>query len=132
MGSFPTSKIPIIDFSREDLKPGSNLWLSTCQDVCNALAECGCFVAVYDKVPAELDNAIFDASTQLFGLPTEIKRKNLNSKPFHGYVGEMAAVPLHEGLGIDYVTDMEEAQNFTNLMWPDGNDHFWYIIYVIR
>ncbi|KAI3418995.1 uncharacterized protein J3R85_013503 [Psidium guajava] len=99
------------------------------EQVCHGLQEFGCFVALYDGVPTELDSAIFKAADELFSLPTEIKSQNVSDKPYHGYVGQVSLIPLHEGLGIDNVTDPEEVGRFTKLMWPDGNDHFRTVAY---
>ncbi|XP_010463426.1 PREDICTED: probable 2-oxoglutarate-dependent dioxygenase AOP1 [Camelina sativa] len=120
-----TTKVPILDFTREqDLKPRTSAWRSISRAACEALEEYGCFVAVYDGVTQQLDNSVFAAAKDLFDLPTETKMKNVNEKPYHGYVGQMPIIPLHEGLGIDYVTNKEDAKKFTNLMWPQGNDQF--------
>ncbi|EOA39118.1 hypothetical protein CARUB_v10011908mg [Capsella rubella] len=120
-----TSKVPILDFtSQQDLKPNTSAWRSISREACEALEEYGCFVAVYDGVTQKLEDNVFAAAKDLFHLPTETKMKNVNEKPYHGYVGQMPIIPLHEGLGIDYVTNKEDAQRFTNLMWPQGNDQF--------
>ncbi|XAR50597.1 hypothetical protein NMG60_11004958 [Bertholletia excelsa] len=125
MGSVIMPKqLLVLDFTKESLKPGSRAWSSACNDIKRALEEHGCFVALYDKVSSELHKAIFRAADELFELPTETKVQNINEKPYHGYVGQMSIVPLHEGLGIDYATTPEGAQSFTKLMWPNGNDSF--------
>lgn len=128
MGSFTASKLIVVDFTEEDLKPGSSSWSSACKDIRRALEIHGCFVALYDKISPQLHKAIFQAADELFDLPTEVKIQNINEKPYHGYVGQMPIVPLHEGLGIDYATTLEGAQSFTKLMWPNGNDSFWYVL----
>ncbi|CAK9137917.1 unnamed protein product [Ilex paraguariensis] len=124
MGSLTLPKLLVVDFTKENLKPGSNSWSSACTNIRTALEDHGCFIALYDKVSAELHKAIFHAADELFDLPTEIKVQNINEKPYHGYVGQMSYVPLHEGLGIDYSTTLEGVASFTKLMWPSGNDSF--------
>ncbi|VVB00409.1 unnamed protein product [Arabis nemorensis] len=125
MESILKSKVPILDLtSHQDLKPNTSTWRSISKEACEALEEYGCFVAMYDGVRQQLDDSAFAAAKELFDLPTETKRKNVNEKPYHGYVGQMPVIPLHEGLGIDYVTNKEDAQRFTQLMWPQGNHHF--------
>lgn len=126
MGSHSSAKIPVVDFSKENLNPGSSSWSATCKDVLLALEEFGCFIAVYDKVPSELQNKLFSALEELFNLPTETKMQNAHNKPYHGYVGQHSRLPLHESIGIDDATTLEGMQSFANLMWPAGNDHFWY------
>lgn len=117
------SKLLIVDFAK--LNPAASSWTSTCQDIRQSLENHGCFIALYNKVSTELDKAIFQAADELFDLPTDTKIQNMNDKPYHGYVGQIPFVPLHEGLGIDYATTEEGVSNFTNLMWPKGNDSFW-------
>ncbi|KAL1221979.1 Deoxypodophyllotoxin synthase [Cardamine amara subsp. amara] len=126
MGSIlKTTKVPILDFtSQQDLKLNTSTWRSISREACEALEEYGCFVVVYDGVTQELDDSVFAAAEELFDLPTETKKKNINEKPYHGYVGQMPVIPLHEGLGIDYVTNKEDAHRFSRLMWPQGNDPF--------
>ncbi|RVW28963.1 putative 2-oxoglutarate-dependent dioxygenase AOP1.2 [Vitis vinifera] len=124
MGSHSSAKIPVVDFSKENLNPGSSSWSATCKDVLLALEEFGCFIAVYDKVPSELQNKLFSALEELFNLPTETKMQNAHNKPYHGYVGQHSQLPLHESIGIDNATTLEGIQSFANLMWPAGNDHF--------
>ncbi|KAK4842920.1 hypothetical protein QYF36_001607 [Acer negundo] len=50
--------------------------------------------------------------------------KNVNPKPAHGYMGKISVLPLYEGMGIEYPTNIEECENFTKLMWPQENDRF--------
>ncbi|CAN8321605.1 unnamed protein product [Cochlearia groenlandica] len=126
MVSILKSNVPILDLtSKQNIKPNtSSSWCSIAKEACKALEEYGCFVAVYDGVKHELDGSAFAAAKELFDLPVETKMKNVNEKPYHGYVGQMPIIPLHEGLGVDYVTNKEDAQRFTNLMWPQGNQKF--------
>lgn len=128
MGSLSLLKLPVVNLSKENLKPRTSSWLTTSRRITEALEEFGCFVAVYDEAPLELHRAIFSAAEELFDLPTEIKQKNISEKPYYGYVGHQPFIPsIYEGMGIDYANTMEGTQDFTNLMWPQGNDNFWYI-----
>ncbi|KAL5749383.1 hypothetical protein ACOSP7_023986 [Xanthoceras sorbifolium] len=87
--------------------------------------EYGSFVAVYDKLLAsDFRKKVFDALEELFDLPQETKMKNVNPKPAHGYMGKISVLPLHEGMGIAYTTNLEECEKFTELMWPQGNHQF--------
>ncbi|KAG2723017.1 hypothetical protein I3843_02G131300 [Carya illinoinensis] len=124
MSSETLPKVPIIDFSNDKLKPGTNFWSSTCKDVRRALEEYGSFIAVYDKVTKVLEKAIHDAGKEFFDLPIETKVKNTPERTYHGYVGDIPVIPLHESTGIDNATTLEGTQKFTNLMWPNGNEHF--------
>ncbi|KAK0596815.1 hypothetical protein LWI29_019315 [Acer saccharum] len=114
-------KLPVIDFSKEDLKPGTQTWFSTCKEICQALEKHGCFIVECKDVSLDLHNKIFDAAKELHDLPIDVKRKNFSDKPYRGY---FSASSVHESLGIDNVIALESTKNFTNLMWPQGNDLF--------
>ncbi|CAK9146217.1 unnamed protein product [Ilex paraguariensis] len=124
MASQTLPNLPIIDFTMENLKPGTNSWLSARNDVRRALEEYGSFIALYDKVSSELKNGVFDAVKELFDLPKETKSQNVSDKVYHGYVGQLAHIPIHESLSIGDANTLEGVQSFTNLMWPSGNDNF--------
>ncbi|KAI4325275.1 hypothetical protein MLD38_030689 [Melastoma candidum] len=129
MGSLGSSKIPVIDFTRPDLKQGTDIWFSTTAEVCAALSEIGCFLALFDRVPPNIYELIFREADNLFDLPVEVKVKNVSDKPYHGYVGQMAKFPLHEGIGVDYATEVDRVREFTQLMWPKGNNNFSEVVY---
>ncbi|XP_059644765.1 probable 2-oxoglutarate-dependent dioxygenase AOP1 [Cornus florida] len=124
MGSLTVHKLPIIDFTKENLKPGTSSWLTARHAVTHALEEYGCFIAIYDKISSELHDAVFRSLEQLFDLPTATKVQNKSSKPLYGYVGQIPIIPLYESLGIDYPNTPQGIQSFTNVMWPHGNDAF--------
>ncbi|KAG2727626.1 hypothetical protein I3760_01G166100 [Carya illinoinensis] len=114
------TKIPTIDFSNENLKPGTSSWLSVRKDVCSALEEYGCFVAeLGNKFPLELHNTMFATAEELFDFPTETKMKLTSEQVFHGYV---ANPPVRERMMINNATSPEETQKLTNVFWPNGND----------
>lgn len=77
MGSETLPKLPTINFSEQNLSPGTNSWFSTCIEVQHALEEYGRFVAVFDEVTLEIHNAIFRTLKELFDLPTETKIQTL-------------------------------------------------------
>lgn len=128
MGSETPLKLPVIDFSELELKPGTPQWNLVKAQVQKALEEYGCFEASFNKVPLELRKVIFGAVEELFDLPLQTKLRNYSKKPFHGYVGQYPMVPLYESMGIDDAPVPEKAEHFTNLLWPEGNASFWYII----
>ncbi|KAM3699893.1 hypothetical protein ACJW31_05G059800 [Castanea mollissima] len=127
-------RLPIIDFSIEDLKPGTSSWLSTRNKVQSALEEYGCFEAVYDKIISlELHNEIFGSAKELLDLPTEVKAKSSSYISYFGYTGEEPDRPLFQSLGINHASTLEGPHSFTNLtqtftnqMWPAGNSQFCY------
>ncbi|KAL5824964.1 hypothetical protein ACOSQ3_021027 [Xanthoceras sorbifolium] len=124
MGSETLPKLPVLDFSKAELKPGTTYWLKTCNDVRQALEEYGCFIIECNTVSSEFRSEVFGALMELFDLPTETKMKNIYEKPLNGYVGQIPKLPLHESLGIDNATSLEATQSFTNIMWSDGNHTF--------
>ncbi|KAL2338109.1 hypothetical protein Fmac_012555 [Flemingia macrophylla] len=124
MGSQTVSEVPVVDFTQDELKPGSAKWASACQVIRSALEDHGCFYALCDKVPIELHNSVFTLMEQLFDLPLETKMQKISDKPYHGYYGQNAHVPLYESLGINDPLTKEGVQEFTNLMWPAGYDLF--------
>ncbi|XP_027935258.1 2-oxoglutarate-dependent dioxygenase AOP3-like [Vigna unguiculata] len=117
--------IPVLDFSMEDSKPGSDSWLERCRSVRQALEEHGCFVAVYDKACEELENGVFCSMKELFDLSHETKQRNTyEGSPLKGYVGQLPQIPLHQSMGIDEGTTLEGIQSFAHKMWPKGNHQF--------
>lgn len=117
-------QLPIIDFTQQNLNPGTNSWSITTQKVKQALEEYGCFLAVHDEVCSDLINGVYPLWKELFDLPTEIKSKNVVDYPFPGYSGKRPEFPLYEALSITKPASIEAFQKFTTLMWPSGNDHF--------
>ena len=128
MASETACQVPVVDFTDEKLKPGTQTWASACQVIRGALEDHGCFYALCDKVPMELYNSVFALMEELFDLPLETKMQKTSEKPFHGYYGQYESVPLYESLGIDDPLTMEAVQKFTKFMWPEGYDHFWYCL----
>ncbi|XP_059311110.1 probable 2-oxoglutarate-dependent dioxygenase AOP1 [Lycium ferocissimum] len=123
MGSLTVShKLPIIDFTKENLEPGTNSWSKTRKEAVCALEEYGCFVALYDQISLKIHNDVFQSLGKLFDLPTQTKVQNKSSKPLYGYVGQIPFIPLYESMGIDNANTLEGIQNFTNFMWPNGNN----------
>ncbi|GMP62034.1 hypothetical protein CsSME_00024289 [Camellia sinensis var. sinensis] len=119
-----SAKLPTVEFTGENLKPGKSSWIATCHEVRRALEEYGCFVAVYERVDLELDEAIFSELEELFDLPTETKVQNTSDVPYFGYVGQLPDIPLYESMGISDPQTLQGTQTFTKLMWPAGNDKF--------
>ncbi|KAJ1385192.1 Oxoglutarate/iron-dependent dioxygenase [Sesbania bispinosa] len=118
------SQLPVIDFSNENMKPGTDTWLATCQVVRRGFEDYGCFLAKFDKVGPELVNSVFHSMEELFGLPLETKKRKTSDKPNHGYTGQVSASPLFESFAVDNPSNIEDCQKFANIMWPAGNDRF--------
>ncbi|XP_031282289.1 probable 2-oxoglutarate-dependent dioxygenase AOP1 [Pistacia vera] len=116
-------KLPVIDLSRAELRPGTESWISTSKQVCHALEEYGCFVIKCNKVSLDLHSAIYSAIQDLFNLPTEIKQliQATSEQPARDV---LSTNPNHERIDMDDLTSLEATHNFSNLLWPAGNDHF--------
>ncbi|KAK3439294.1 hypothetical protein EUGRSUZ_C04147 [Eucalyptus grandis] len=121
-----THQLPKIDFSISDFNPGSPSWDLVRGDVVTALEEYGCFEAVCDQlVDGELHTSLFGAVKELFDLPEETKRGFTDPKrPYWGYVASLPFAPGYQVMGIEGALDSPAIQNFTGLMWPDGNAKF--------
>lgn len=117
---------PIFDLSTKKLSPTSSSWISTCKNVREALEEYGFFIAKYKDVSSELDKQVFEVMEEVFDLPLETKTRNTSDLAFYGYVGQLPHAPIHESMGIPEATTPDAVRNFTNLMWPSGNNKFWY------
>ncbi|KAL9319157.1 hypothetical protein ACSQ67_015674 [Phaseolus vulgaris] len=124
MASLSTSPLPIVDLSDENLKPGTEPWLSACKVVRTALEDHGCYVVRCDKIGEELRNAVVSAMEQAFELPVDTKKQKTSDKIFHGYYGQVSFLPLYESLGIDHPLTMAGCQKFAHIMWPQGNHRF--------
>jgi len=118
-------KLPTIDLTNENVKPGSCSWISTCKNIRKALEDYGCFVAAYDKVSLDLHNEVFDVIQPMFELPAEVKTRNTSNIPYHGYYKPGPVMPLLDSFGIDDATILDRTQSFTHLLWPNGNQKFW-------
>lgn len=122
-----TRKLPKVNLMSRKLNPGTSNWASTCSEIRQALEEYGCFIAVYDKFSEQLHNKAFDVIEPMFELPNEVKARNSSNLPYHGYYKPGKVMPLLESLGITHPPMLHQVQSFTHLLWPNGNDLFWYV-----
>nr|8CI9_C Chain C, Deoxypodophyllotoxin synthase [Sinopodophyllum hexandrum] len=126
MGSTAPLRLPVIDLSMKNLKPGTTSWNSVRTQVREALEEYGCFEAVIDAVSPELQKAVCNKGHELLNLPLETKMLNGNKPEYDGFT----SIPnLNEGMGVGRITDLEKVERFTNLMWPEGNKDFCETVY---
>ncbi|ERN03031.1 hypothetical protein AMTR_s00181p00019620 [Amborella trichopoda] len=124
MGSQSLMKVPVLDFSGV-LKPGTERWKTLTQDVREAVEGLGCFEAVYDtNFPDSLQKEFFSAMKELFDLPLETKMKNQSEVLAHGYWAPKSHAPLYEATSINHAEQLENIEQFTNLMWPQGHPKF--------
>ncbi|XP_022777148.1 probable 2-oxoglutarate-dependent dioxygenase AOP1 [Durio zibethinus] len=124
MDSQTTLKLPVIDFTKPDLKPGTVEWDLLKGQVEQALQEYSCFDALFHKIPLEIRDAIFGAMEELFDLPLQIKTRNVSELPYHGYLGQHPLVPLFESIGIEHANIVEKVEAQTSTFWPEGNTRF--------
>lgn len=122
-------QLPVIDFSDQNLTPGTSKWDKVKADVRKALEDYGCFQAYVDKVSnIELDKSVYEAMEKLFDLPVQTKQRNVSSKPFHGYLSHN----LYQSLGIEDANVAEKVNDFIQLLWPDhGNKSIRYDFYFL-
>ncbi|XP_057852725.1 probable inactive 2-oxoglutarate-dependent dioxygenase AOP2 [Cryptomeria japonica] len=108
--------IPILDLSHS----GEDKCLEALREACEEL---GCFRIVNHGISADLLLKAEQACREVFKLPTETKKKNVSPNPYAGYYGGM---PFYESLGIalSSTRDPQAIQDFTHLMWPQGNQNF--------
>ncbi|OAY53104.1 probable 2-oxoglutarate-dependent dioxygenase AOP1 [Manihot esculenta] len=122
MGSEGSINLPMIDFSRSELRPGSSTWDSVKSQVAKAAEEYGCFQALFNRIPHEQRKGMNGAMEELLQLPLETKQRNVSEKPFHGYLGSSSAKPsIYEGLCIIEPGIYDNVESFTNVLWPEGN-----------
>ncbi|CDP11141.1 unnamed protein product [Coffea canephora] len=80
----------LIDFSSENLKPGTSIWISASKQVKCALENHGIFLVTHDKISSEVKNGFYQAVKEFYGLPTEKKCQFTSDKPYSGYLGKAA------------------------------------------
>ncbi|CAJ1967669.1 unnamed protein product [Sphenostylis stenocarpa] len=115
--------LPLVDFSNENMKPGTHTWLEACEMVRRGFEDHGCFLARFHKLSPHLLNSVFYAMEQLFALPLQTKRRKTSDKPNHGYTGQVPSSPLFESFAIDNPSNFQDCQKFARVMWPTGNHH---------
>lgn len=116
--------LPVVDFCDENLKPGTDTWVSACDVVRGALEDHGGFLALYNKVDPLLYDSVFSAMEQLFDLPLETKMQHTTDKPIYSYAGQRPDIPLYESMAIANPLNDKDCHKYTNIMWLQGNDQF--------
>ncbi|CAI8599681.1 unnamed protein product [Vicia faba] len=121
------SGIPILDFRKSSgvtLDEGSEGWKEMSKKVREAFESHGAFLLRCDEIPNEFREKIFTGMKSLFELPEETKLKFSSSKAYRGYTAKSHVIPHCQSFGIDDALKPDTAENFTNLMWPQGNPTF--------
>ncbi|KAL3379275.1 hypothetical protein AABB24_000146 [Solanum stoloniferum] len=116
-------KIPTIDFCNLELKPNTPQWESIKVQVFEALKEFGCFEAIYDKVPNEIREGMFDTLKEVFDFPLS-KLIEYREKPFHIYDGQITGIPLYGNVSSADLVLPNSVETFANTFWSDGNPNF--------
>ncbi|GMJ15628.1 hypothetical protein like AT1G52820 [Hibiscus trionum] len=120
-------KVPVIEFKTgsPDLVRGTEGWHQLCKRVREACETYGCFQVVYERISKKLRDDTFELLKELVEeVPLERKQKNVNIKPYHGFVGPCTETSLYEGYGIEDASNYDCVESFAQLMWPDGHAHF--------
>ncbi|KAH0461472.1 hypothetical protein IEQ34_009047 [Dendrobium chrysotoxum] len=119
------SKIPRIDLS--GLHPsvaGGERWEAAKAEVAAALFSHGCFEAYFPSFSHELREAMFgSALPEIFALPLETKRRLKSDDLYQGYIGQIPHL-AYESLAFDDPLSPTAVDEFTKLMWPEGNSSF--------
>ncbi|WCJ29766.1 2-oxoglutarate (2OG) and Fe(II)-dependent oxygenase superfamily protein [Euphorbia peplus] len=120
MDSESTKQIPKIDLSVK-MERGSKEWDDVCKRVKDACEDYGCFEVVYDPISTQLRDEIFLIIRQFFQVSLEIKKKNNNPKPYHGYdyAGLNPMGPLYESFGIEDASNHDALKHFAQLFISD-------------
>ncbi|KAJ8756150.1 hypothetical protein K2173_024697 [Erythroxylum novogranatense] len=124
MGSEGHLSLPTIDFSKSSLKPGTPEWDFTKSQVLKACEDCGCFVALFDKLSLETRQGMVSELKELFDLPRETKMKNVRKGAYSGYIGQLPNLQLYESLGLGDPSSLENIKSFSHMLWPDGKPSF--------
>ncbi|KAL6212153.1 hypothetical protein ACLB2K_017374 [Fragaria x ananassa] len=128
MGSDSQYQIPVIAFTinSREVDRGTDEWYHLCKMVREACENYSCFEILYDKIPSQLRAETFSVSRQLFSLPPEKKKKNLNPKPYQGYLAPSDKAPLYESFGLEEASNYESLRSLTEELSPNGHDQFCY------
>ncbi|KAK8692659.1 hypothetical protein V6N13_070266 [Hibiscus sabdariffa] len=113
------AKVPVIDFSKKGMKPGSPEWDLVKFQVREAVEAYGCFEALAEQV-LEVRQPVFGALEQLFDLPLQTKKLCVSNKPFRGY--SVSSSGLFESMSVDDAHIAENVERCLNTsFWPQGN-----------
>lgn len=124
--------IPVFDFSHiqsEGLE-GKGLNQNDEKTLLSEFRRCcedwGCFRLTNHGIPAPLIERVEILCRDVFKLPPETKQKNVSPTLYGGYITGGSVVPYYESLGIG--PDIEAIHEFSDLMWPQGNQNFCQVI----
>ncbi|KAL2320699.1 hypothetical protein Fmac_029668 [Flemingia macrophylla] len=124
IGSETQVKLPVIEFSIEELEANVAEWELVKSQVHKALVDYGCFEAVFDKVPLDLRKATFLEVEEMFDLPLLTKQRVVSSRPYHGYGGYGGHGQIFESMGIEDVDVHHKVETLIKVLWPQGKPSF--------
>ncbi|XP_058087479.1 2-oxoglutarate-dependent dioxygenase AOP2-like [Magnolia sinica] len=124
-----TTSIPVLDFYGDGLEPGTPSWAQLSAEVGHAAREFGCFEALWPTSVADRQ-LLFPKIKEVFALPVETKRKNVYEDPLSGYNGPHRPFTNLESLGINGADSLQGVEDFTNVLWPQGNPDFSEAVYL--
>ncbi|KAM3289031.1 hypothetical protein P3S67_017318 [Capsicum chacoense] len=115
-------KVPTIDFRNSfEWKRGSEKWVLVRDEVYKSLEEFGCFEALLDEdIPKK---KLYEKVKELFNSNLEKKIGN-SQNVYASYSKDDPGVPLFERLVIKNVLIHGVIENFSNLLWPEGDPKF--------
>ncbi|XP_047260787.1 deoxypodophyllotoxin synthase-like, partial [Capsicum annuum] len=115
-------KVPTIDFRNSfEWKKGSEKWVLVRDEVYKSLEEFGCFEALLDEdIPKK---KLYEKVKELFNSNLEKKFGN-SQNVYASYSKDDPGVPLFERLVIKNVLIHGVIENFSNLLWPEGDPKF--------
>lgn len=82
----------------------------------------GCFRLTNHGISDQLMGRVEILSRDVFKLPAETKEKRVSPLSIASYVKGGPKTPFYESIGIG--PDFEGIEEFSDLMWPHGNQHF--------
>lgn len=118
-------KVPTIDFRNySEWKKGSEKWNLVRDGVFKALEKYGCFEALLDgEIPKE---QLYEKLKQVFNLNLDEKFEK-SQNVLVGYTRDNPRTPLQERMMIGNVLTHDAVQNFSYILWPQGDPKFWYV-----
>ncbi|KAF3663173.1 putative 50S ribosomal protein L6, chloroplastic-like [Capsicum annuum] len=117
-------KVPIIDFRKSsEWEKGSEKWVLVRDEVYKSLEEFGCFEALLgEDIPKE---KLYDKLKEVYNFNLEKKFGHSVSPDVKiGYTKYGPGTPLQERLMIDHVLKEGVIENFSKILWPDGETEF--------
>lgn len=117
--------VPTIDFRNSlELKKGSEKWNLVRDEVFKSLEKYGCFEALLDGDITK--EKLYEKLKQVFNFNLE-EKLGISESVLVGYTKDSPFLPLQERIIIHNVLTHAVVDNFSNLLWPEGDPEFWYV-----